>query len=55
MFIFGAETWVVTPHIGRDLGVFQDQVPRPLTERLPHQCLDIMWYYTSEEAGFEMM
>ena len=26
VLIFGSETWVVTPHIGRAQGGFQDQV-----------------------------
>ena len=31
VLLFGAETWVVTPHMGRVLGGFQDQVARWLT------------------------
>ena len=35
VLIFGAETWVITPHMGRVLGDFQYQVARQLTGRLP--------------------
>ena len=60
VLIFDAEMWVVTPHIGRFLGGFQDQVARRLMGRLPQQILDGRWVYTSaeaarEEAGLELM
>ena len=55
-----AETWVVTPHIERVLGGFQDQVARRLTMRMPHQRYERRQEYTSteeakEEAGFDQM
>ena len=31
VLIFGAETWVVNPRMGRALGGFQDQVARKMT------------------------
>ena len=34
VYLFGAETWVVTPRMGRALGGFQDQVERRLTGRI---------------------
>ena len=40
MLIFGAETWVVTPRIGKALGVFQAQVERRLTGWLPWRTPD---------------
>ena len=58
MLLFGAETWVVTPRVGRVLGDFQDQLARRLTVRLPQWRSDGKWEYTSteaarEEVGFE--
>ena len=35
VLLFGAETWVVTPHMGWVLGGSQDQVARKLMGRLP--------------------
>ena len=40
VLIFGAETWVVTPCMGRVLGGFQDQVARRLVGRIPWWRLD---------------
>ena len=34
VLIFGLETWVVTPHMEKDLGRFQDQVARWMKGRL---------------------
>ena len=31
VLIFGAETWVMTPHMGRSLGGFQHRVARLIT------------------------
>ena len=41
VLIFGAETWVVTPHMGRVLGGFQDQVARRLKGRLLRRRHDV--------------
>ena len=46
VFIFGLETWVVTPRMGRDLGVFQDQVARRLMGRIPRRKPERKWTYT---------
>ena len=59
MLLFGAETWVVTPRMGRVLGGFQDQVERRLTGRLPRRRNYEKWDYTSaaaarEEASFKV-
>ena len=36
VMLFGAETWVMTPHIGRALEGFQHRVTRQITGRNPH-------------------
>ena len=51
---------MATPHMGRVLGGFQDQLARRLTGRLPRRQADWKWEYTSAEAsraeaGFENM
>ena len=43
VLLFGVETWVVTPCMGRVLGVFQDRVVRRLTGRLLRRRLDTKW------------
>ena len=58
VLIFGAETWVITPHMVRVLGGFQYQVARQLMGRMPRWRLGGRWEYTSakaarEEAGFD--
>ena len=40
VLLFGAKMWVVTPHMGRVLGGFQDQVTRRLTGLILQQRLD---------------
>ena len=60
VLLFGSETWVVTPHLGKALGGFQDQVARRLTGRLLRRKPGRKWVYTSaetarEEAGFLKM
>ena len=60
VLLFSEETWVVTPHMGRPLRGFQDQVARRLTGSLPQWRMDRRWNYTSTEAaiveaGFETM
>ena len=40
VLLFGAETWVVIPYMGRVLRCFQDQVAQRLTGRLPRWRLD---------------
>ena len=58
VLLFVAETWVITPCMGRVLGFFQDQVVRRLTGRLPLGRLERRWEYNlaeevREEAGFD--
>ena len=60
VLLFGADTWLVTPHIGRVLGGFQYQVARRLIGRILRQKTDGKLEYTlvataREEAGFHMM
>ena len=57
VLIFGSETWVVTPRMGRDLGGFQDQLAIRLTGWIPRRKPDGKWTYTLAatsrgEAGF---
>ena len=40
VLLFGAETLVVTPHMGTALGGFQTQVERRLTGQLPRRTTD---------------
>ena len=49
--LFGAETWVVTPRMGKALGGFQTQVVRRLTEKLLQRTTDGTWKYTSAAAA----
>ena len=35
VILFGLEMWVMTPHIGRDLCIFQNRVAYWITERHP--------------------
>ena len=60
VFIFGSETCVVTPHMVRALGGFQDQVFQRLMGWLPRQKTDRKWEYNlaataREGAGFHTM
>ena len=43
VLIFVAETWVVTPRMGRVLGGFQDHMAWRLMGRLPRRRLDRRW------------
>ena len=60
VLLFGADTWVVTPHMGWVLGGFQYQVARRLRGRLPLRRLEGRWGYTLAEVtrdneGFDLM
>ena len=60
VLLFGAETWVVTPHMGRVMRWFQDQLERRLKGRLPRKKTDGKWEYTSaattrKDSGFQIM
>ena len=51
VFLFNAESWVVTPHMVRYLRVFQYQVEKRLVWRLPWQSLNGRWENILEEAS----
>ena len=40
VLLFGADTWLVAPRMGRVLEGFQDQVARQLTGNIPKRSLD---------------
>ena len=50
VILFGVETWVITPRMGRVLGGFQDQVAQRFTGRLLWRRVDSKWEYTSAVA-----
>ena len=43
VLLFGAETWVVTPRMGRVMGRFYDQVVQRLTGQLQRWKTDSKW------------
>ena len=58
VFLFGAEAWVLTPSMERDLYSFQNRVARRITRRQPRRRGDGSWAYppleeAMGEAGFE--
>ena len=53
VLLFGAETWVVTPCMGKALGGFQTQVERRLTGQIPWRTPDGTWKYTLAAAARE--
>ena len=60
VLLFGLDTWLVTPCMGRAMWGFQDQVAIRLAGQIPRQKPDGGWTYTSaamarEEAGFQTM
>ena len=60
VLIFGAETWVMTPCMGRYLGGFQHKVAQWITGRQTKRLLDGSRQYppldtAMQEVGFEYM
>ena len=60
VLLFGVDTCVVTPCMGKALGGFQIQVARRMTVHLPRRTTDRNWRCTSavaarDEAGFLTM
>ena len=53
VLIFVADTWVVTPHMGKALGGSQTQVEGRLTGQLLWRTTDGKWRYTSAAAARE--
>ena len=45
VLLFGAETWVLTPRMEKDLDSFQSRVARRITGRQPQQNKYGSWYY----------
>ena len=43
--LYGSETWVMNPHIGRALGGFHHRVVHRLTGRQPRKGRDEVWTY----------
>ena len=51
VLLYGSETWVMTPRIGRVLSRFHHRVDRRLTGRQPRRGRDGVWVYpTLEDA-----
>ena len=58
MLLFGAETWVLTPTMERDLEILQRRVARGITRKQLWRRADGIWVYSPlaealGEAGFE--
>ena len=54
VLLFGSETWVMTPRMGRTLGGFQHRVDRQISGRQPQLLQDGSWEYPPlEEAMWE--
>ena len=43
--LFGLDTWVMIPLMGRSLGISHNRVARRLTERQPQRIWDRGWEY----------
>ena len=50
VLLFRADTWVVTPRMGKALGFFQTKLMRRLTGQIPRRKTDRKWRYTSAAA-----
>ena len=50
---FGLETWVMTPLMGRALGIFQNRADHRLTTRNPWRLRDGSWEYPPLEEVME--
>ena len=60
VLLFGLETWVMTPRMGRFMGGFQHRVVRRITGRQPNRQVDGSWQYPPldkdmQEAGLNEM
>ena len=58
VLIFWAETWIMTPCMGWNLGGFQHRVAQQITGRKPRRLLYGVWDYPPldtaiQEKGFE--
>ena len=53
VFLFGAETWVVSPIMERALSTFIHGAARRLTGRQPRRGRDRKWFYPSLEGAMK--
>ena len=53
ILLFGSETWVANPRMGKALGGFQTQVERRMTGRIPQRTPGRKWKYTSAATARE--
>ena len=53
VLLFGAETWVLTPIIERELELFMHGAARRITGRQTRRGSDGKWFYPSLEGGHE--
>ena len=53
--IFGAETWVMTPRIGRLLGIFHHRVVRIIVGKQSRRHLDWILFYPSLEDTIQVV
>ena len=53
VLLFGSETWVLTPRMGRALRSFHHRVTRRITGRPPNQWEDGIWEYPPLEIEME--
>ena len=53
VLLFGSETWVLTPRMGRALRSFHHRVTRRITVRPPNQWEDGIWEYPPLEIEME--
>ena len=55
ILLYGSETWVMTPYIGRIWGIFHHRVAHRLTRRQPRRGWSSGWVYPLlEEAMAEL-
>ena len=53
VILFGLETWVMTPCMGRDLGILHNRVDHCPTERHPRRLRFGRWEYLPLEEVME--
>ena len=56
VLMYESETWLMTPHIGGNLGGFRHRVAFRLTGQQPQRGINVIWRYpllaeAMEEAG----
>ena len=52
VLLYGSETWIMSPRIGRAMKGFHHQVVRIMTGRIPHRNLGGTWTHPSLEEAF---